>query len=80
MHTLVKLLDSIYPDLANLQDQSAEWVSERAIPTPGNDQASVISELLLNSFQGYEMVYDFIDSVMNPDDAIQYPAELLTLL
>lgn len=54
-----------------------EWICERAILTPKNDQAAAINDTLLMSFEGEEKVYTSIDTVINIDDATNYPVEFL---
>lgn len=48
--------------------------------TPKNDQAAVINDILLKSFDGTEMVYNSIDTVVNTDEAVHYPVEFLNTI
>ncbi|XP_025421005.1 uncharacterized protein LOC112691082 [Sipha flava] len=57
-----------------------EWLCERAILTPKNDQAAAINDTLLMSFEGEEKVYTSIDTVVNMEDATNYPVEFLNSL
>ncbi|XP_050679990.1 uncharacterized protein LOC126975918 [Leptidea sinapis] len=57
-----------------------EWLCERAILSPKNDKASVINDTLLKVFEGAELQYNSVDSVVNTDDAVQYPVEFLNAL
>ncbi|CAK1593728.1 unnamed protein product [Parnassius mnemosyne] len=78
--TVDDLITRIYPVVHNLHSKSTEWLCERAILTPKNDQASVINETLLKSFEGEEYQYKSVDTVVHTDDAIHYPVEFLNTL
>ncbi|CAK1600013.1 unnamed protein product [Parnassius mnemosyne] len=78
--TLQELISKIYPYIAHIHDKLMKWLCERAILTPKNDKAAVINDILLTSFEGDEMVYTSIDSVVNTDDAINYPVKFLNSL
>lgn len=78
--TLADLTARIYPDIADIKEKSTDWLCERAILTPKNDKAAVINETLLNSFEGAEMEYRSVDSVVQTDDAVHYPVEFLNTL
>ncbi|CAK1580549.1 unnamed protein product [Parnassius mnemosyne] len=60
--------------------KSTDWLCERANLTPKNDQASVINETLLKSFEGEEYQYKSVDTVVHTDDAIHYLVEFLNTL
>lgn len=72
--TVQDLISIIYPDIANIRDKP-EWLCERFILTPKNDQASAINDTLLMSFVGEEKVYTSMDTVANTDDATNYRVE-----
>jgi len=78
--TLADLTARIYPDIADIKEKSMDWLCERAILTPKNDKAAVINETLLNSFEGAEMEYRSVDSVVQTHDAVHYPVEFLNTL
>lgn len=40
--TLQELTVKIYPDIADINNKSMDWLCERAILTPKNDRADVI--------------------------------------
>lgn len=52
-----------------------EWLCERAILTPKNDQTTAINEILINSFEGEEMTYNSVDTMVDMDEAVNYPVE-----
>lgn len=78
--TLPKLIAKIYPDIADIKNKSMDWLCERAILTPKNDRAAIINDILLKSFQGEEMEYRSVDTVLQTDDAVHYPVEFLNTL
>jgi ATP-dependent DNA helicase PIF1 len=79
--TVQDLISKINPDIAHIHDKPKEWLCERAILTPKNDQAVVINDTLLMYFEGEEKVYTSIDTaVVNIDDATNYPVEFLNSL
>ncbi|XP_050552387.1 uncharacterized protein LOC126911142 [Spodoptera frugiperda] len=78
--TVQELLSKVYPDIIHIHDKPIEWLCERAILTPKNDQAAAINDILLMSFEGEEKVYTSIDTVVNTDDATNYPVEFLNSL
>ncbi|XP_025411756.1 uncharacterized protein LOC112684433 [Sipha flava] len=78
--TVQDLISKIYPDIPHIHDKPMEWLCERAILTPKNDQAAAINDTLLMSFEGEEKVYTSIDTVVNMDDATNYPVEFLNSL
>ncbi|XP_025421174.1 uncharacterized protein LOC112691234 [Sipha flava] len=78
--TVQDLISKIYPDIAHIHDKPMEWLCERAILTPKNDQAAAINDTLLMSFEGEEKVYTSIDTMVNMDDATNYPVEFLNSL
>ncbi|CAH2099293.1 unnamed protein product [Euphydryas editha] len=49
-------------------------------PRTKNEQASVINEILLKSFEMVKYQYKSVNSVMNTDDAIHYLVEFLNTL
>ncbi|XP_046145875.1 uncharacterized protein LOC114881245 [Osmia bicornis bicornis] len=78
--TLANLIVKIYPDIVDIKEKPMDWLCERAILTPKNDKAGVINDTLLNSFDGTEMEYRYVDSVVQTDDAVHYPVEFLNTL
>ena len=78
--TVDELIERIYPDIQNLHHKTTEWLGERAILTPKNDQASTINDTLLNSFEETEYLYKSVDTVLHIDNAIHYPVEFINTL
>ncbi|XP_063904727.1 uncharacterized protein LOC135123780 [Zophobas morio] len=80
VESLTELTNKIYPDIINLKAKPIDCLCERAILTPKNDRAAGINDLLLKSFEGEEIQYKSVDSVVQTDDAINYPVEFLNTL
>ena len=75
-----KTTAKVYTNNANIKMEPIDWLSERAILTPKNDTAAAINYLLLKSFEGDKVQYKSVDSVLQTDDAVNYPAEFLNTL
>lgn len=74
------LTNAVYPALSHLREKSSYWLCERAILTPTNDKAAEINSILLQKFEAVQIEYKSIDSVIEMDDAVQYPVEFLNSL
>ena len=57
-----------------------DWLCERAILTSKNDTAAEINKISFDSFQAETMEYRSINSVLEVDDAVDYPVEFLNSL
>ncbi|XP_065356368.1 uncharacterized protein LOC135950766 [Calliphora vicina] len=78
--SLAELIEHIYPDIANINTRSNDWLCERAILTPKNERATIINNTILQSFDSPEMEYLSIDSVVEIEEAVHYPVEFLNSL
>lgn len=74
------LIAKIYPHIIHIKDKSVSWFRERAILTPKNDSAAEINDIILNSFHSDEIIYRSVDSVINMNEAVNYPVEFLNSL
>ena len=75
--SVMDLIENIYPDVQDIADKPLQWLCERAILTPKNDQAAAINDILLKCFQSDEVTYESIDTATNVDEAVNYPVEFL---
>lgn len=73
---LEELKNIVYPDLAR-NGKSPEWLAERAIVSPLNDNVNRINNWLMDEFPGELKTYKSIDTAITDEDAVQYPVELL---
>ncbi|MBO1764798.1 hypothetical protein JQN64_26840, partial [Escherichia coli] len=78
--TVPELIDKVYPNIARIQHKPIEWLHERAILSPTNEHAALINDVLLNSFEGEEMIYKSVDTVIHTEDAVHYPVEFLNTI
>jgi len=70
--SLSELTSRIYPDIVNIKMKPIEWLCERAIETPKNDNAAEINEIILKAFNEKAVEYKSFDSVIQSDDAVHY--------
>ncbi|XP_076298040.1 uncharacterized protein LOC143217539 [Lasioglossum baleicum] len=75
--TIEDLISRVYPDAANISNQSEQWLCNRAILTLTNDQATSINSAVLDMFEAEEMHYRSLNSTVTADESVQYPTEFL---
>ncbi|XP_076290998.1 uncharacterized protein LOC143214169 [Lasioglossum baleicum] len=75
--TIEDLISRVYPDAANISNQSEQWLCNRAILTLTNDQANSINSAVLDMFEAEEMHYRSLNSTVTADESVQYPTEFL---
>uniref|UniRef100_A0A8D9B6G9 ATP-dependent DNA helicase n=1 Tax=Cacopsylla melanoneura TaxID=428564 RepID=A0A8D9B6G9_9HEMI len=73
-------LDTIYPDLDKPNIVVPSWLKKRAILTPKNDSALEINNELLKRMVPGETIYSSVDTVVEEEDAVNYPTEFLNTL
>ena len=77
---LNSLTDRIYPNVHQTEENCASWLRERAILTARNDDANSINNILLKKLLTAEVKYESVDTVLQVDDAVNYPVEFLNTL
>lgn len=77
--TTEELIDNVFPNL-NVQFKNEKWLSERAILAAKNVDVNGINFDILNEIPGDAKKYLSIDTVMNQDEATNYPTEFLNSL
>ena len=71
-----ELIKKIYENVEdNYLDEN--WLCERCILTPKNDNVYIINQNLLNKFPGEMKVYRSIDRVQKEEEVVDYPIEFL---
>ncbi|GFS00474.1 ATP-dependent DNA helicase PIF1 [Elysia marginata] len=71
------LLDRIYPQIhSNYENHT--WLMQRAILAPHNDSISQINNLLAEKLPTQTHTYTAINSVVDEEQAVQFPVEFLT--
>ena len=69
----------MFPDIpANYLNLS--WIRDRAILAPKNSAVRTINDEVLNLLPGTVTEYTSINSVLDPNDSINYPTEFLNSL
>ena len=79
VNTKDDLIESIFPDLqANYINHA--WLRERAILAAKNIDIDAINFKIQQSLPGNEILFKSIDTVTDPDEAVNYPVEFLNSL
>jgi ATP-dependent DNA helicase PIF1 len=70
---------SIFPDIVNNYNNH-KWLCERAIMAPKNENVNYINTQIQNELPGTRTTYKSIDTVTDPEQAVNYPTEFLNSL
>ncbi|KAI5700197.1 hypothetical protein M8J75_015674 [Diaphorina citri] len=73
-------LDTMYPDLDKPHIIVPSWLKSRAILTPKNDSALEINNQLLSRMSTDVKIYNSIDTIIEEEEAVNYPTEFLNTL
>ncbi|XP_029638018.1 uncharacterized protein LOC115213224 [Octopus sinensis] len=73
------LMNKVFPYLGN-QFTDYNWLKTRAILVPKNVAVDDLSVKLLEQLPGEHHIYNSIDTVLNIDEAVNYPVEFLNCL
>jgi len=76
-NTSEELIAAVYDDVSLLHTRSDEWICERAIVTPTNEQTIPINDYLTDQLPGESKIYDSIDTAITDEGSVQYPTEFL---
>lgn len=74
-----ELIDSVFPNIVR-HYKNHDWLRERAILAPKNASVNEINFQIQEKLPGAVTTYKSIDTVTNPDEAINYPTEFLNSL
>jgi len=77
--SIIDLENSVFPNIAN-NYQNHDWLRERAILAPKNDDVSKINNRVQMKIPGQATIYKSIDTVTEEDQAVNYPTEFLNSL
>ncbi|XP_022236959.1 uncharacterized protein LOC106477810 [Limulus polyphemus] len=72
-----QLIDSVFLGVHELLNLESAWLCDCAILTPTNEQATEINKKVMSLFQSEERTYKSVNTVLNQDHAVHYPAEFL---
>jgi ATP-dependent DNA helicase PIF1 len=75
----VELQSKVFPDMLKNYNNH-EWLCERAILAPRNDSVEKINLELLKQLPGTAQLFCSIDTVLNQDQAVDFPVEFLNSL
>ncbi|XP_075213666.1 uncharacterized protein LOC142319878 [Lycorma delicatula] len=79
VHTMMDdLISNIYPEISQLLQKPYERLCERNIPR--NISVFGINNMILEKIEGQNKEHRSVDSVINTEDAVQYPPEFLNSL
>ncbi|XP_074109302.1 uncharacterized protein LOC141534058 [Cotesia typhae] len=77
---LITLTDKIYPNIDKAGDNCSSWLKERAILTPTNEKVDCINNFLLEKLPTEPVKYQSVDKVLEDEEAVHYPVEILHTL
>lgn len=78
-HSKEDLISSVYPNIAR-NYTNHQWLSERAILAPKNNDVIDINIDILSKISGQTKRYKSIDCVIDADEVVHYPIEFLNSL
>lgn len=77
--SLTDLIDKIFPNL-NINYKNYEWLHERAILAPRNEEVNQINQIIQTQIPGNIKTYSSIDNVLEEEQIVNYPIEFLNSL
>lgn len=80
LQTSIKaLINSVFPNI-HINYQNNEWLHERAILAPRNEDVNKINQIIQSKIPGKIVKYTSIDNVLDENDIVNYPVEFLNSL
>ncbi|XP_066940959.1 uncharacterized protein [Macrobrachium rosenbergii] len=79
IHEIQELMSRVFLDMGN-KFKDHNWLRMRAILAPKNDAVDNRNLQLLKQLPGEKCSYKSIDTVLYPDEAVNYPVEFLNSL
>lgn len=77
--SLKELIATVFPNISqNYKNQ--EWLCERAILAPKNEDVSKLNHQILHDILGSSTKFKSIDTVTQTDQVVNYPIEFLNSL
>ena len=71
-----ELIQRVYPSITH-DYKDHQWLSTRAILAARNKDVNAINIIIQNGIPGEATTYKSVDTVINQDEAVQYPTEFL---
>lgn len=79
MSSVDNLIEKVFPSITT-NYKNYTWLFERAILAPKNDNVNRINDQIQTKLPGPIATYKSVDTVMNPDEVVNYPTEFLNSL
>ncbi|XP_049316519.1 ATP-dependent DNA helicase pif1-like [Bactrocera dorsalis] len=79
LQTKEELVECVFPNIIQ-NHRSHDWLAERSILAPKNIHVNAMNFQIQEKLPGEVITYKSIDSVMDEDDAVNYPIEFLNSL
>lgn len=70
------LIDKVFPNIEK-NYKNTNWLYERAILAPRNEEVNLINNQILSKIKGKSKQYKSIDTTTNKEQSINYPTEFL---
>ncbi|GBM79771.1 hypothetical protein AVEN_229698-1 [Araneus ventricosus] len=77
--SLKELMRHVFLDISN-KYKDHHFLCERAILAPKNENVAKINEIILKKLPGNSITYKSVDDLMNKEQVVYYPTELLNSL
>ena len=77
--SIEQLIDNVFPNIVR-NYKNYDWLRERAILAPKNVHVNAINHQIQEKLPGAVTTYKSVDTVMNQDEAVNYPVEFLNSL
>lgn len=74
-----QLIEKVFPNITQ-NYKNHDWLNERAILAPRNDDVTKLNHQILNSIPGASTKYRSINTAIQEEDAVNYPNEFLNSL
>lgn len=77
--SIEELIENVFPKL-HLNYKNKEWLHERAILAPRNEEVNKINQIIQSKIPGETKKYSSIDIALDEDQIVNYPVEFLNTL
>ena len=74
-----ELVEKVFPDIQT-NYKNHDWLSERAILAPKNKDVYKLNNIIQSNIQSEAVTYKSVDTVVEAEEAINYPTEFLNSL
>ena len=74
-----ELIDKVFPQIVTSY-KNEDWIRERALLTPLNDDVTKINDIIINLIPGPMESLLSIDTITDPEQAVHFPTEFLNSL